>query len=37
VKPVAETVRKALDAMDETESRKLWRKLFGSIFAELEG
>lgn len=34
VKPAAETARKALDATDETESRKLWRKLFGSTFGE---
>lgn len=34
VKPAAETARKALDATDETESRKLWRKLFGSTFGQ---
>lgn len=32
VKPAAETARKALDATDEAESRKLWQKLFGSTF-----
>lgn len=32
VKTAAETARKALNATDETESRKLWRKLFGSTF-----
>jgi len=34
VKPAAETARKALDAVDETESRRLWRKLFGSTFGQ---
>lgn len=34
VKPAAETARKAFDATDETESRKLWRKLFGSTFGQ---
>ena len=34
VKPAAETARKALDAADETESRKLWRRLFGSTFGD---
>ena len=34
VKPAAETARQALDATDETESRKLWRKLFGSTFGQ---
>ena len=34
VKAAAETARKALDAADETESRKLWRKLFGSTFGQ---
>ncbi len=34
VKPAAETARKALDATDENESRKLWRKLFGSTFGQ---
>jgi hypothetical protein len=32
VKTAAGTARQALDATDETESRKLWRKLFGSTF-----
>jgi hypothetical protein len=32
VKPAAETARKALDSNDEAESRRLWRKLFGSTF-----
>lgn len=32
VKPAAETARKALDSSDEAESRRLWRKLFGSSF-----
>jgi hypothetical protein len=32
VKPAAQTARQALDATDEAESRKLWRKLFGSTF-----
>lgn len=32
VKPAAEIARKALDASDEAESRRLWRKLFGSTF-----
>ncbi|TFV48274.1 SMODS domain-containing nucleotidyltransferase [Bradyrhizobium niftali] len=32
VKPAAETARKALDNTDETESRKLWRQIFGSTF-----
>jgi hypothetical protein len=34
VKPAAESARKALDAVDETESRRLWRKLFGSTFGQ---
>ncbi len=34
VKPAAETARKALDTTDETESRKIWRKLFGSTFGD---
>jgi Second Messenger Oligonucleotide or Dinucleotide Synthetase domain len=34
VKPAAETARSALDATDEAESRKNWRKLFGSTFGE---
>lgn len=34
VKSAAETARKAFDATDETESRRLWRKLFGSTFAQ---
>ncbi len=34
VKLAAETARKAFDANDETESRKLWRKLFGSSFGQ---
>lgn len=34
VNPAAETARKALDAVDETESRRLWRKLFGSTFGQ---
>jgi Second Messenger Oligonucleotide or Dinucleotide Synthetase domain len=32
VKSAATTARQALDAVDEAESRKLWRKLFGSTF-----
>jgi hypothetical protein len=32
VKAAATTARQALDATDEAESRKLWRKLFGSTF-----
>ena len=32
VKPAAETARKAFNATDETESRQLWCKLFGSTF-----
>jgi hypothetical protein len=32
VKSAATTARQALDATDEAESRKLWRKLFGSTF-----
>ncbi|UVO30747.1 SMODS domain-containing nucleotidyltransferase [Bradyrhizobium arachidis] len=32
VKSAAATARQALDATDEAESRKLWRKLFGSTF-----
>ncbi len=32
VKAAATTARQALDSTDETESRKLWRKLFGSTF-----
>ncbi len=34
VKPAAQTARQALDATDEAESRKLWRKLFGSTFGQ---
>lgn len=34
VKSAAETARKAFDATDETESRRLWRKLFGSTFGQ---
>lgn len=34
VKVAAETARKALDSADETESRTLWRKLFGSAFGK---
>ncbi|WP_316173125.1 SMODS domain-containing nucleotidyltransferase [Bradyrhizobium sp. SZCCHNRI2049] len=32
VKAAATTARQALEATDEAESRKLWRKLFGSTF-----
>jgi hypothetical protein len=32
VKSAASTARQALDATDEAESRKQWRKLFGSTF-----
>jgi hypothetical protein len=32
VKSAATSARQALDATDEAESRKLWRKLFGSTF-----
>jgi hypothetical protein len=32
VKAAASTARKALDSTDETESRKLWRQVFGSTF-----
>jgi Second Messenger Oligonucleotide or Dinucleotide Synthetase domain len=32
VKSAATTARQALDATDEAESRKLWRRLFGSTF-----
>jgi predicted nucleotidyltransferase len=34
VKTAAQTARQALDATDEVESRKLWRKLFGSTFGQ---
>ena len=34
VKAAAATARKALDSTEETESRKLWRQLFGSRFGE---
>ncbi len=34
VKSAAETARKAFDATDETESRRLWRKLFDSTFGQ---
>lgn len=32
VKPASQTARQAIEATDEAESRKLWRKLFGSAF-----
>lgn len=34
VKSAAATARQALDNADETESRKLWRKLFGAKFGQ---
>jgi predicted lipid-binding transport protein (Tim44 family) len=34
VKSAAQTARQALDATDEAESKKLWRKLFGSSFGQ---
>ena len=34
VKTAAITARKALDSRDETESRKLWRQVFGSKFGQ---
>jgi hypothetical protein len=34
LKPAAETARAALNAADESESRRLWRKLFGSTFGQ---
>jgi hypothetical protein len=34
VKPAAQTARQALDFTDEAESRRLWRKLFGSTFGQ---
>ena len=34
VKSAAATARKALDNTDETESRKLWRQIFGSKFGQ---
>ena len=34
VKNAAATARKALDSTDETESRKLWRQIFGAKFGE---
>ncbi len=34
VKTTAVTARKALDNTDETESRKLWRQIFGSKFGQ---
>ena len=34
VKTAAQTARQALDASDEAESRRLWRKLFGSTFGQ---
>lgn len=34
VKSAAETARRAIDEADEMESRKLWRKLFGSTFGQ---
>jgi hypothetical protein len=34
VRAAAETARSALDSTDETESRKLWRKVFGSTFGQ---
>jgi hypothetical protein len=34
VKTAAQTARKALDSKDETESRKLWRNLFGAEFGK---
>jgi hypothetical protein len=34
VKSAAATARKALDNTDETESRKLWRQIFGSTFGK---
>lgn len=34
VKPAAQTARMALETTDEVESRKLWRKLFGSTFGQ---
>jgi len=34
VKPAAQSARQAFDATDEAESKKLWRKLFGSSFGQ---
>ncbi len=34
IKTVAVTARKALDSKDESESRKLWRQLFGARFGQ---
>jgi hypothetical protein len=34
VKTAAQTARQALNATDEAESKKLWRKLFGSSFGQ---
>jgi hypothetical protein len=34
LKPAAKVARNALDATDETESRTLWRKLFGATFGQ---
>lgn len=34
VKSAAQTAREALNATTETESRRLWRKLFGSTFGQ---
>jgi len=34
VKAAASTARKALDSTDESESRKLWRQVFGSKFGQ---
>lgn len=34
VKVAAQTARQAFDSIDETESKKLWRKLFGSTFGQ---
>jgi hypothetical protein len=34
VKSAASTARKASDSTDESESRKLWRQVFGSNFGK---
>jgi hypothetical protein len=34
VKSAAQTARQALDETNEAESRRLWRKLFGSTFGQ---
>jgi hypothetical protein len=34
VKAAASTARKAFDNADESESRKLWRQVFGSKFGQ---